>query len=268
MNKAIIQTEFRVKDIYRVVTQNIPQKFIEKIKSGRPHSGFIYVMGGKTEYTFDECSFTVKAGDILLLPQNSHYSMNVLTPWYKVIFADFDFEIPDNMTLSTTGCIYKSNIGTETAFQKLLKRWLFKSPAWKTSCLAALYDIYASIILDNSHDYVPLSKQKYIEPALKMIVQSYTMQDIKISQLARACQMSETHFRRLFKEVYYVSPAQYISKLRINYAKDLMKYENASVQQVSEALGYSSIYHFSKVFKRITDFSPSEYKKSLALSFE
>ncbi|NLK40144.1 MAG: AraC family transcriptional regulator [Clostridiales bacterium] len=264
MSKTIIQTELSVKDIYRVVAQNIPQKFIGRNVKGRPFFGFIYILDGKTEYTFDECSFTVKPGDILFLPKDSIYSMNILTPFYKVVFVDFDFNIPDNESLSTTGCIFKSNIGTETAFQKLLKRWLFKSHAWKTSCMAMLYEIYASIILDNSHDYVPLSKQKKLEPALKIIVQYHTTQNITIAQLAEVCGMSETHFRRLFKEVYHISPAQYITKLRINYAKDLMKYENASIQQVSEALGFSSVYHFSKVFKRETDFSPSEYKKTLA----
>lgn len=66
---------------------------------------------------------------------------------------------------------------------------------------------------------------------------------------------------RIFKETYGVSPREYLTKLKINEAKKLLMKPKQSIQEIGEALGYTSISNFSRQFKRWTGNSPSEFRE-------
>ena len=73
--------------------------------------------------------------------------------------------------------------------------------------------------------------------------------------------MTETHFRRLFKEIYGMSPIKYINEIRTERARGLIANSNLSLSQIAEKVGYGDVYYFSRVFKKIAGVSPSAYKK-------
>ena len=53
----------------------------------------------------------------------------------------------------------------------------------------------------------------------------------------------------------------YLTDLRIGKAKELLSGEDLSVQDVAERVGYQDLKYFSKLFKKVTGVSPSDYKK-------
>ena len=67
----------------------------------------------------------------------------------------------------------------------------------------------------------------------------------------------------MFREKTGRSPMQYYADLKITEAKKLLREDNLSVSQITDALGYSGIHNFSRAFKKSTGFSPTEYKKSI-----
>ena len=73
------------------------------------------------------------------------------------------------------------------------------------------------------------------------------------------CHMSKYHFLRVFKAVTGTTPLDYRNRIRIDFAKELLKNSNFSVSEISENLGYSSLAYFSAAFKKATGFSPTEY---------
>jgi len=77
------------------------------------------------------------------------------------------------------------------------------------------------------------------------------------AQMATFCNLSEAHFRRLFKVRTGVSPKTYQDQVRIEKAKELLQ-NGFSVRMVSEILGYSDPYHFSRRFKEVLGFSPRD----------
>lgn len=99
-----------------------------------------------------------------------------------------------------------------------------------------------------------------LSPALTFINQNYD-KNITNEQLADLCDLSTTHFRRLFKEQIKLSPMQYRENIRIHWAIKLLESQMFTISEVAEKLGYSDIYHFSKVIKRHTGNPPSFYKK-------
>ena len=73
--------------------------------------------------------------------------------------------------------------------------------------------------------------------------------------------ISESHFRRIFREEVGMKPMEYLNKYRIEQAKKLLKSGHNKVQDVYAQVGFSSSQYFSKVFKKITGESPWQYQQ-------
>jgi len=77
--------------------------------------------------------------------------------------------------------------------------------------------------------------------------------------------ISKTYLCRIFKAATGKSPIEYFIELKIKAAKKLIREEKNNITEISDMLGYTSIHHFTRMFKRVTGLSPSEYKKSVVL---
>lgn len=77
---------------------------------------------------------------------------------------------------------------------------------------------------------------------------------------AKQLGITGTHYRRLFKSVIGLPPAQYQQKCRLTYAVELLKKSKSlQIQQIAEMCGFSSSSEFSRFFKKHTGFSPVYY---------
>lgn len=75
--------------------------------------------------------------------------------------------------------------------------------------------------------------------------------------------LSRTYLCRIFKAGTGTSPIDYWIDLKIKEAKKLIRQGNHNITQISELLGYTSIHHFTRMFKRVTGLSPTAYKTSV-----
>lgn len=65
----------------------------------------------------------------------------------------------------------------------------------------------------------------------------------------------------LFSSVENITIEQYIIKQRIERVKELLKYEESTLSQIADELGYSSVQHLSNQFKTITGLTPTQFKQ-------
>ncbi len=65
----------------------------------------------------------------------------------------------------------------------------------------------------------------------------------------------------LFSSVENITIEQYIIKQKIERVKELIKYDDRSLSEISYMMNYSSVQHLSNQFKSVTGFTPSEFKK-------
>lgn len=70
------------------------------------------------------------------------------------------------------------------------------------------------------------------------------------------------HLSRIFKEYFNTGLHQYLTQLRIEEAKELLCETDKTVEEIGNLVGYNNIYSFSRAFKRITEFSPSQYRNN------
>lgn len=101
-----------------------------------------------------------------------------------------------------------------------------------------------------------------ISNALKYIHDNYN-KTLDIDSLARVCDMSVSSFHTHFKKITSHTPLQYIKKIRLTKAKDLLVKYNYKVVEVADDLGYDNPSHFSRDFKNYFGYSPKEAKASL-----
>ncbi|MHB1485882.1 MAG: AraC family transcriptional regulator [Saccharofermentanales bacterium] len=107
-----------------------------------------------------------------------------------------------------------------------------------------------------------------INPNHYMIQKSidYLKEDIKntvtVKDMAGKAGLCERRFRQVFKNITGMQPKTYIEDLCMNLAEGLLKNTSFSINEISQKLGYSSQFHFSKVFKKLHGMSPSNYRRN------
>ena len=91
-----------------------------------------------------------------------------------------------------------------------------------------------------------------------------TPQPLDLDRLAAAAGLSKYHFLRLFRATYGVTPAEYVSRRRIERAQDLLRATNLTVTEVCHAVGFSSLGSFSSRFRAVVGESPSDFQSRYA----
>ena len=99
-----------------------------------------------------------------------------------------------------------------------------------------------------------------IERAAHYFEENYN-KEISIEQYAQEHLMTVNRFIISFKNIMKMTPMQYIMSLRITAAKGYFDSTNKNITEVASAVGYDNSLYFSRVFKKYTGYSPSEYKK-------
>lgn len=91
------------------------------------------------------------------------------------------------------------------------------------------------------------------------ILESNVDQNLDIAEIARLCNMSEINLKQTFSKYAGMGVKNYFNRLKVNAAIPMIQ-NGATVQEVSDSLGFSSPNYFSTVFKRITGHVPSYYR--------
>ncbi len=95
------------------------------------------------------------------------------------------------------------------------------------------------------------------------IMQSDYAGKLDVEQLANKARMSASAFHRAFKEITSDSPMQYLKKIRLTKARDLILQESMKAYMAADKVGYESSSQFSREFKRYFGQSPAEMMREL-----
>ncbi|MBQ4556978.1 MAG: helix-turn-helix transcriptional regulator [Clostridia bacterium] len=98
-----------------------------------------------------------------------------------------------------------------------------------------------------------------LSPAMLQIEQRY-MEPLTVKILAHSCSMSESVFTRSFKRVYGCTPVQYLIKVRIEEAKELLATTDLSFEEIANACGFKSAKYFGDTLKKVERITPRELR--------
>ena len=141
-------------------------------------------------------------------------------------------------------------------FEKLLDCWNKKDISYKHESASLLNLIFSELYKDNKKTYEYNSK---IDLSIRYIEENYLSKDFSLQIASKKSFISDTYFRKLFKQEFGISPKQYVINRRIKHAASLIIAGYYSLEEISEKCGYNDYKHFSVEFKKIIGCSPSKY---------
>lgn len=113
------------------------------------------------------------------------------------------------------------------------------------------------IVVQSDHAEPPL-----IQRARKFIEDNYS-EEISLEQVARAVNTSTFYFCKVFKKATGLTFTEYLTRIRIETAKNLLLTPHVRISEAAFAVGFQSLSQFNRAFKRITGFSPTHYRANL-----
>lgn len=94
-------------------------------------------------------------------------------------------------------------------------------------------------------------------------IQEHDTEELSLTSLAEMYNISSSRLSTLIKKELGLSFSEYITARRMQKAKELLKDDSRSIEEIANAVGYHDYFYFTKVFKKTQGISPSKYRKSL-----
>ena len=102
-----------------------------------------------------------------------------------------------------------------------------------------------------------------IHPSLwraRELIDARYSQPLDLDELARAANFSRYHFLRAFRQAFHATPHEYLTRKRIERAKELLAQSDFTVTEICFEVGFESLGSFSTLFHKIVGWSPSIYR--------
>jgi AraC-like DNA-binding protein len=135
----------------------------------------------------------------------------------------------------------------------------------KMESVATLLGVFADHLAIQSNQIAV--QQASAEPPIisraKRYIEEHHREDLSLGQVAASVHTSLFYFCKLFKRHTGVSFTEYVSRLRTEKAKKLLLNPNLRVSEIAYEVGFQSLTHFNRVFKRVLHESPTEYRTRL-----
>lgn len=239
-----------------------------------------YCNWGEGDLYIENEIYRYKSGTITFIPQNIPHSTDsekgTISSW-EYIFVDIEHifkQTPKSMdvwdmgynikSISNKPYIFSENNSVEIAviIKTIINEMKNPNGRYKTKIRALLMMLFIEIERLSNEQSIDTDAKVDVQimPALEYIRYNY-MKDIKISDLAYKCNLSETHFRRIFKEIMRMSPLDYINEVRIHASCNLLKSTNESVESIALKSGYTTITTYNRNFSKIMGITPLKWRK-------
>ena len=111
-------------------------------------------------------------------------------------------------------------------------------------------------------------QQQNSEPATitraKEFIEANHEEDLSLTQVAKAVNTSTFHFCKMFKKATGLHFTDYVSRVRVEKARNLLLNPNLRISEIAYQVGFQSLTHFNRVFKRIMGQSPTDFRSRLS----
>lgn len=108
-----------------------------------------------------------------------------------------------------------------------------------------------------------LETPQLVRDVKKYIEENFAREEFSLTEAAEYTHVSPQHLSRVFRQSTGITFMDYITRVRIRRAIELLGSDDRKMYEIAEMVGYSSQHYFSSAFKKVLGVSPMEYRKSL-----
>lgn len=221
----------------------------------------------------------ISTGDLVFMPEASNSGisdLNTVTlsdaPYEYLHFDPFfmfnellsDEELQD-MLFKLPGCrgFFSKDTYPEICFlaELIFAEYHKQNTHYEDSIKGLLLALLAMLTRNSQNENNTCKNDSPIQSALLFIHNNYA-DKLSIADIAKnCCNLSESHFRRRFFEVLHTSPLDYINTLRIHKACLLIYHSEMHINEIAQAVGFTTLSSFNRQFQTLCGTSPTKWRK-------
>lgn len=236
---------------------------------------FLTVYEGIFAVTVDGAEYFAEKGDVVFVGSGVPHSTRYVTPSKTglIQFRENDFLSP-GITKIVKYSIKLNNLAEAkikiiknpelfAALDRLLYEANKKENAFEIFIRSEVYKILGllyreGILLDTESFFASKDIQKIL-PALEYINKNYS-ENITLEDASSLLGFDRSYFCRIFKSATGATFTEYLNFVRICKAEKLLSETKKSILEISEAVGFSSVSYFNRIFKSVRNSSPRTYR--------
>lgn len=239
-----------------------------------------FVRSGKGYLTMNHKTFLIESNMAFLIPAGilASYEADKKEPWSYCWMAFFCSDEELEWILQESKSYIFKNLDVEKIWELILQL-LKKIPSFDNFSLLEfltkrihLYDneepeisFLMSATLFQIVSSFPITRRKKVSASeeiekVRKYLECHCTKAIRIGDVAKIFYMSPTYLTMVFKRQYKMSPKEYLMTKKIEKACELLHSTNQTVKEIAYQVGYENQLEFSKIFKKHTGKSPTEYR--------
>ena len=234
-----------------------------------------YVIKGSAELTFQNRTVQLSEGDLIVIPSNQpfHYRSSQAHRYHWFAIAG-KWPTPWGAVPRIQHLALGVDRELIEQFDNIRELLILQPTSYQLQTLSAFYALLARVDRIRSQ-HTPTSKRsayttssRYPDGVRNALIylEEHCVEPYNVTATAQQACVSESHLRALFDKWVGESPKKYHTRCRIEHAKHLFQTQHLPVQTVAGQVGYNDVSYFSRVFKQVTSYPPSEYRNQLRAS--
>ncbi|WP_409346302.1 AraC family transcriptional regulator [Paenibacillus sp. MBLB4367] len=230
---------------------------------------FYYILDGESLFKLGGTEYEARAGQLYLLPAGVQQTLTTSA----------------SHTCYKYWCHFHASIGDLNPFQIMKLPFMIEVDSDSASVVETMFkDILAhirrkelvsalkvkSILFDLLHFYMERAEITEVQTkasltyekmkAVAAFMNEHLSSELTIEELSSLFHLSPNYFTQQFKEMLGVSPIQYLKRMRLAKAKELLRATDMSITEIAAAVGME-LHYFSRLFKSAETFAPKDYRQ-------
>lgn len=221
----------------------------------------VYCKSGSGSFCINDVNVSFRKGMYIISPPNAVISES--GNCNECIYLGFEY----NNTLGALSCgVFEDTDNKFFNIVESMENELQAHSPHSNICLNSylkvlLYTITRNYRVEENPQNIPVPKNhSLLSDIINFFDQNFT-QPINIAEYFESMGYSYHHLRHTFKELYSLSPNQYLAKKRIEESKKLLLTTNYSLEDISQKCGFNSVSHFVSNFKKETQQTPAKFRE-------
>ena len=222
----------------------------------RPFNTLSFRIVGNSEISDEKHTEKLTTGSILFMPKDTQFSLKSCYERLITIHFECEADLGDTFEVITA----ENTKEIQELFEAAYHTWALKLSGYYFKTMSVFYKILEKLFAPNGTENRNYAYHSIL-PAIERMEHRFNEPDLRISDLCRLVNLSDTQFRRHFVAVFGISPVKYLLKLRMAHAVELLASSTLSIEEIAHNSGFNDSKHFSTVFKSVYKISPLKYRK-------
>lgn len=226
----------------------------------------VYTISGEGILQIDGDQYDVMPGQLFWIPCMKHHYYACKRKGWEILWLHFN-------GIAARG-YYEEFAKGETPVVLIQRREWIKEQFGHIISLVQKRDAHSELLIsnditnmlteilmtDHGNESIQSQMPDYVKLTIKEIDKHF-QEDLSLEQLAAQVGVSKYYLLKQFKKYVGCTIGEYCTTTRLNYAKELLKYSEESVNEITFSCGMNNVSHFINMFRKHEHMTPLQYRK-------